>query len=76
MAETVEMSLFKIGADSVDVRTCFERFRVQNWEASMASCCTSRVHDIKHVTDPLRAPVQLIRGRIILEHKVSISSLK
>ena len=76
MAETVEVGLFKIGADPVDVRTCFERFRVQNWEASMASCYTSGMCDIQQVTDVLRAPVRLIKGRTIFEHKVSISSLK
>lgn len=38
MAETVEVVIFKIGADLVDVRTSFESFRVQNWEASKAAC--------------------------------------
>lgn len=50
---------FQIGPDPVDVRSCFERFRVQNWEASMASCCTGGVCDTQQVTDPFRAPVGL-----------------
>lgn len=77
MAEAVEAGLFKIGADPVDVRTCFERFRVQNWEASMASCYSSWLRDMQQVTDPLRAAVRLIRGRrTVFEHEVTVSSLK
>lgn len=38
VAETVEVVIFKLGADLVDVRTSFESSRVQNWEVSTAAC--------------------------------------